>query len=364
MKKLLILVTVFLLFGCSSDVTEADDVDFTSGTIIEENEEVPVYQEETYTEVEIDIAFIHPSFDTSIPDSYEKDWLDVVDFAYRNDLEVGRYTVGFFQDDGELEETIEEAIQDGATHIVLKKLLVIEEYTVLSNYPEISFLTLDKGYAFIEKEKREYPENVYGVYYLEHEIAFMAGVLAVAGDNDHIGIVTATASYRTDILTEVGFRAGVLYAANKLNKDVEIYEFDYTANDLVNAEKRNAILYEVEERGIDVVYTQLPIDLLSKLEQETDINSVPHIPSAGLYTYQTNLVGAALEKLIFDEVDDARIFVGIKTDSIGYGSDFENQEVPNEDIVKLIIQLYKSNEFVIPENFVELDNFIVVNGLE
>ena len=148
---------------------------------------------------------------------------------------------------------IETAINDGATIIVTPGFLFetpINE--VQGDYPDVKFILLDGNPENAENGTLE--DNVYSVFYAEHEAGFLAGYAAVKEGYRHLGFIGGLAVPAVQRFGH-GYIQGIAKAAEELDlaDDAITVDYLYTGDFKATPEVQSAAA-TMYENGAEVIF--------------------------------------------------------------------------------------------------------------
>jgi len=310
MKKLLILLTVFLMvFGLAACSTPKDDT-FELALITDKGE--------------ID----DKSFNQGAWEGL-KEYADEFDktYAYYKPLEVT--TDAYLA-------AIELAVNGGAKVIVTPGFLFEPAVFIAQDeYPEVKFVLLDgfpNNQIYTDAYQQKINDNVYSIFYAEEQSGFLAGYAAVKDGFTNLGFMGGMAVPAV-VRFGYGFAQGAEYAANELGIAEINLKYHYTG-DFADTPENKAKAASWYQAGVEVIFgcggkvgnsvmsaaqdagkKVIGVDVDQAAESTTVITSA--MKELGNSVYQ------ALEAYYADEFPGGEsVHLGADVDGIGLPQDF------------------------------------------
>ncbi|MGL4336652.1 MAG: BMP family lipoprotein [Turicibacter sp.] len=131
--------------------------------------------------------------------------------------------------------------------------------TIISNYPEVSFVTVDH---FIKAS------NVIGIKYRDESIAFLAGVVAASQSKTN---EIAFVSLENAQVNKESIFAGYQMGAQSINPDIEVHQLDL--KDDSSSQQVYDVASSLYSNGIDVVYESIGSRQLEVVQAAKDFTN-------------------------------------------------------------------------------------------
>ncbi len=132
------------------------------------------------------------------------------------------------------------------------QMIFVMGYTAADTLKDVAEINKEQHYTIIDYSYDEKIDNVLSVKFKDQESAFLVGY--IAGNmtkTNKVGFIGGAKSDTIDAF-EYGFRAGVKFAAKKLNKDVSV-EVQYAEN-FQDDTKGKAMASVMYSKGIDIIF--------------------------------------------------------------------------------------------------------------
>lgn len=291
-------------------------------------------------------------------------WEGIKEYAVKNGI-THQYYQPLSSSEKDYIASITQAVKAGAKIVITPGLF----YGFEEKFPETQFVILDSVENAYD-ESKELPSNVLTIFFRENESGFLAGYAAVKDGFDNLGFIGGM-QINTVKKFGIGFIAGAYFASNELNKKITFESNHYSyVNTFSASEEVQSLAASWYDEGVSVIHAaaggagysvieaanhkrQWVIGVDSDQSKLSDQVITSAVKSIGYATYRA--LSAFYEKRL---TSNQVWILGADENAISLPMDTSKFENFDNDAYEFIFNKIKNDEIKVPENKIELKEFL------